>query len=228
MTELGTDFELIETLRWSRAEGFPLIEAHLRRLARSSSHFGFACESERVCAGLQEHAAKFADDAARRVRLTLARGGELRISADLLTESAGAKFVVLSAAAHRRAQSAVSPQDDAAHALRWRVARAQREQGAYEVLFFNRRGELAEGSRTNVFLELDARLCTPPLAVGCLPGVMRAKILAERTDACERVLRADDLARANRIFVCNAVRGMVEVMLSAIAAVQHERDTTAS
>lgn len=222
LTELGTDFELIETLRWSRAEAYVLLEPHLQRLARSSAYFGFACDIERVRAALHEYAAAFADAAARRVRLTLARDGAWRISAEALGGSPEPKHAVISPQridardplyAHKTTRRALYDGE---------FARAQREHGAYEVFFFNQRGELAEGSRTNVFLELDGRWCTPPLSAGCLPGLMRAQVLAQREHARERVLRQEDVAHATRIYVCNAVRGVVEVhMLPAgTAAVQ--------
>jgi para-aminobenzoate synthetase/4-amino-4-deoxychorismate lyase len=152
----------------------------------------------------------------------LARDGALRVRADLWIEALGLKRLVVSPQRIDARDPLYGHKTTHRALYDGEFARVMREHEAYEVIFFNHRGELAEGSRTNVFLELDGRLCTPPLASGCLPGVMRAKILAERGDACERVLRAEDLARASRIFVCNAVRGMVEVILPSVAAVQHE------
>jgi len=200
-----------------------LLEPHLQRLARSSVYFGFACDSARVRAALLDQATKFAGDTAQRVRLTLARDGELRISADVLTDTRAPKRFVVS-------QKTIDARDPMyGHKTTRRAlydsefARAQREQGAYEVLFFNKRGELVEGSRTNVFLELEGLWRTPPLSSGCLPGVMREQVLAQRAHASEKVLRREDLARASRIWLCNAVRGVVEVsLLEASGAVQHK------
>jgi para-aminobenzoate synthetase/4-amino-4-deoxychorismate lyase len=43
--------------------------------------------------------------------------------------------------------------------------------GADEVIYLNERGELAEGSRTNIFIDRgDGVLVTPPLPAGLLPG----------------------------------------------------------
>ncbi len=49
--------------------------------------------------------------------------------------------------------------------------------GAREALFGNTRGDLCEGATTNVFAVFEGRLCTPPLASGCLPGITRAVVL---------------------------------------------------
>ena len=49
--------------------------------------------------------------------------------------------------------------------------------GAEESIFANTAGNLCEGTGSNVFLEVDGRLVTPPLAAGCLAGVTRALVL---------------------------------------------------
>ncbi len=49
------------------------------------------------------------------------------------------------------------------------LARAH-EAGATEAMFANTRGELCEGTGTNVFVGVDGLLVTPPLDSGCLDG----------------------------------------------------------
>ena len=44
-------------------------------------------------------------------------------------------------------------------------------QGADEAVFANTRGQLCEGTGTNVVLAVDGRLVTPTLSSGCLAGV---------------------------------------------------------
>ena len=51
--------------------------------------------------------------------------------------------------------------------------------GTDEVIYLNERGELAEGSRTTIFIERDGELLTPPLSAGLLPGTLRAELMAE-------------------------------------------------
>ena len=87
-------------------------------------------------------------------------------------------------------------------------ARLSAEVGCDEVLFVNERGELAEGSRTNIFIERDGELLTPALACGLLPGTLRADLI-ERGEVQEAVLYPDDLERADQVFLGNSVRGLV-------------------
>ncbi|HSY20825.1 MAG TPA: aminotransferase class IV, partial [Polyangiaceae bacterium] len=93
--------------------------------------------------------------------------------------------------------------------------RAWRARGAYEVLFLNERGELAEASRHNVFVDKGGRWVTPPIASGALPGIMRREVLADRTwNAVEEPVSLGDLQAARRLFLTNSVRGIVPVRLN--------------
>jgi para-aminobenzoate synthetase / 4-amino-4-deoxychorismate lyase len=89
----------------------------------------------------------------------------------------------------------------------WREAEAR---GGFDMLFFNESGELTEGGRSNVFVKLDGRWWTPPLASGLLPGVMRQVLLEDPTlGARERRLTLHDVRNAEALFVCNALRGVL-------------------
>ena len=52
-----------------------------------------------------------------------------------------------------------------------------RAHGASECLFANERGEICEGTGSNIFLVRDGEVQTPPLSSGCLAGVTRALVL---------------------------------------------------
>ena len=94
----------------------------------------------------------------------------------------------------------------------WREAEAK---GAFDTLFFNERGELTEGGRSNVFVKLAGRWWTPPLASGVLPGVMRGVLLEQDADlqAAEKVLTQADLLNAEALLICNALRGAMPARL---------------
>src|SRR3954454_4568516 len=51
------------------------------------------------------------------------------------------------------------------------------QRGASEAVFANLRGQLCEGTGTNVFYVVDGELRTPTLAGGCLAGITRALVL---------------------------------------------------
>ena len=86
--------------------------------------------------------------------------------------------------------------------------RAQAAYGVDEVVFLNERGELTEGSITNLFVARDGRLLTPPLSSGLLAGTLRAELLATG-QAVEAVLTLADLAAAEAVWLGNSVRGLL-------------------
>jgi len=58
-----------------------------------------------------------------------------------------------------------------------------RSRGCGEALLANTRGELCEGTGSNIFLVLQGRLITPPLDSGCLAGVTRLLVLRACAEA---------------------------------------------
>ncbi len=49
--------------------------------------------------------------------------------------------------------------------------------GADEAIVQNTQGHLCEGTATNIFIERNGEIVTPPLASGCLPGIARSLAL---------------------------------------------------
>lgn len=91
--------------------------------------------------------------------------------------------------------------------------RYARSQGADEGLFFNTRDELCEACMANVFLKIEGEIFTPPLASGCLPGVMRSAIIDVAREQGrvihEAAITRAQLAMAEQVFVSSALRGIV-------------------
>ena len=79
--------------------------------------------------------------------------------------------------------------------------------GASEAIFANTRGELCEGTGTNVFLVLEGRLVTPPLSVGCLAGVTR-ELTLEITDATTETVLLSALADSDEAFLTSTTRNV--------------------
>ena len=213
LTGLTNDFELFETLHASRADGCRQQERHLARLAASSAYFGFAWDADAARAALLAACAARADDAPFRLRLALRQDGQFSVQSGALSALPATVRVMLADDAtvaddlFLRHKSSVRTRYDAA----WRAAEAQ---GAFDMLFFNERGELTEGGRSNVFVRLDGRWHTPPLSCGLLPGVQRAAMLADPAwNAQETIITRAMLARADAIVVCNALRGALPAVL---------------
>jgi branched-chain amino acid aminotransferase len=85
-----------------------------------------------------------------------------------------------------------------------------KEAGAGEAIFPNTRGELCEGTGTNVFVVTGGVVRTPPEDSGCLAGVTRALILelADRLGiaAQETTLPLSAVATADEAFISSSTR----------------------
>ena len=82
----------------------------------------------------------------------------------------------------------------------------------YDEIFFNEKGELAEGSRSNIILDLNGKLYTPPISSGILNGIYRQKLISEGK-CIEKILYLNDIFNADNIYCVNSVRGMKKVVL---------------
>ena len=81
-----------------------------------------------------------------------------------------------------------------------------------EKIYHNENGELLETSIGNLILQIAGKLYTPPINLGILPGIYRQHLL-ETGQVEERVLTLKELAQAEAIYGCNAVRGLYKLSL---------------
>jgi para-aminobenzoate synthetase/4-amino-4-deoxychorismate lyase len=213
LSGLPNDFELFETLRADSEDGYRHLALHLARLLASSDYFGFPCDIEQARALLEQTRIGLAAGQRHRVRLALGANGAWTVQSAPITPLREPVRVILAREATAsnnlflRHKTSMRSVYDAA----WRAAEAQ---GAFDALFFNERGELTEGGRSNVFVRLDGHWYTPPLACGVLPGVMRAVLLeAPAWAAREKIITLEMLDDVEDIVVCNALRGPLRAVL---------------
>lgn len=88
--------------------------------------------------------------------------------------------------------------------------RAAKAAGAQEALFLRNDGLVTEGTFTNIFVERDGLLLTPPTQLGLLPGVLRRSLI-EAGGSVEAELTLYDLA--DGFIVGNARRGLLPAKL---------------
>jgi branched-chain amino acid aminotransferase len=94
------------------------------------------------------------------------------------------------------------------------VAAAQeaQERGWDDAILLNAYDRVCEATGSNVFWFEDETLCTPPLADGCVTGVLRDLLLtltkASGRTIVEKTATFDHLLQAKELFLTNAVRGI--------------------
>jgi para-aminobenzoate synthetase/4-amino-4-deoxychorismate lyase len=200
-------FALLETLAFLPGEGFRQLEGHLARMAASARHFAFPFDGRRVQQSLRDAAAGAAG--AMRVRLLVHADGRVEVETRPLFPPAP----------HRpRVGLAARPVDPESIWLYHKTTRREAYDDARtsrpdcdDVLLWNGRGEVTESAVASVIVEVAGARLTPPVSCGLLPGVERARVLAEGR-AREAVVRLADLREGQRIWLASSLRGIREAV----------------
>ncbi len=212
MTKSVPDFDLIETLRWSRGQGYFLLERHLDRLVNSALELGFTCHRDDVFKCLDQATVDFTG-LVERVRLLQHLDGHLTLTHTPIALPDPDDIMVFAVS-----EITIDSGDDL---YRHKTTRRevfdserlglQNLTGCDEVIFTNERAQITEGSITTVFIEKDGILKTPPVSSGILPGTLRAELIADKNIKVEETaLSLADLKTADGIFLGNSVRGLIK------------------
>ncbi len=202
-------FSLLETMLWTPEAGYALLDRHLERLAQSALYFGYSVDLPAVRLELERLAARLTRTP-QKVRLLVAKEGRLTLEAEALPAANPAP---------QRVAVAPGPADSSNPFLYHKTT----NRGLYEaaraacpgyddVLLLNERGEVTESTIANVAVEIDGKLCTPPVECGLLPGTLRADLL-ERGTLIEQRITVEQLRRSPRVFLLNSVRGLYRVQV---------------
>jgi para-aminobenzoate synthetase/4-amino-4-deoxychorismate lyase len=194
------DAGLIESLRCEQGNCLRVTE-HSERMAWSAQRLGIPFDPLAATALITEYAAGLSG--VHKVRLLLNHQGILTITADQIDADNPVIRLTLS-------HTTVDPADQSLYLKlsdrsRYNTIRQQHPE-ADEVIIRNTRGELTEGTYTNIVVKHNGQYITPPLASGLLPGVMRS-VLLKTGVLHEQVLYPDDLATSEELWVINSVRG---------------------
>lgn len=201
-------FDLIETMAFTPEQGIALLERHLERAQASARELGFAFDRHAIRNAIQ--ALCFEIEVPAQLRLLYARSGAHALEVAPLPAPLPAPVpcavlpLPLDAGDWRLRHKTT---DRALHSAARRAARAA---GAEEALFLRDDGLLTEGSFTNIFVERDGLLLTPPARLGLLPGVFRGQLLEEGR-AREAELRLSDIEPG--FLIGNALRGLIPAKL---------------
>jgi para-aminobenzoate synthetase/4-amino-4-deoxychorismate lyase len=206
VTAAAPVFRIFETMRYEPEEGLRHLDLHLARMRLSACTFAFEFNElavrDRLANAVEGAGAPLV------VRLLLDATGEISIEMRPPPSPSRNELSVAIAALP------VSSDDFRLRhktTLRSFLDMARHASGADEVVFVDAAGFITEGSFTNVFIERDGQLLTPPASRGLLPGVLRASLLRAGR-AREAELRVEDLG--GPFHLGNAVRGLLPAQLT--------------
>jgi branched-chain amino acid aminotransferase len=211
---------VFETLRVYGGRPFAWTR-HLERLSRSAAGMDLALPPGEVLRGAAEAVLQANGLSEARMRITVT-GGPAPLGSDrgaavptiIVAGSALAPWAESVAVATvpwpRNERGALTGLKTISYGENVRALALAAELGAGEAIFANTRGELCEGTGTNVFVVAGGRLRTPPASAGCLLGVTRALVLELAADlgldAGEQDLPFSAVATADEAFITSSTR----------------------
>ncbi len=203
--ETKAGFDLVETMAFDPLEGLLRLDRHLARMKASASAFGFAFDRHRARNELQ--AATFRLRHASKVRLLASPGGALAIEIRDMPRLPDVP-VAVGLVARSVSRDDVRLRHKTTDRGFYDDARAATS--GWEAVLVDDAGFVTEGSFTNIFVDRDGTLLTPPDELGLLPGVLREELI-EQHRAVESRLRVADLG--DGFYLGNSLRGLIPARL---------------
>ena len=209
---MNTHFEIIETLalKDGRWQNWPL---HWARLQITAHHFRYPLMQMQLESDMAQLAQKH-EEGQWRVRLALSVTGAVQFTVAQLLPSAEPVKLQL---ARQPILNAVAQSD----VVRFKTSVRHhyevfepRSAEVFDTVLFNENGEITEGTRGNIAMQLDGQWVTPALQCGLLPGVGRALALSQGR-LVEKVVVIDDLRRITDWAFVNSLRGWLDARLIA-------------
>ena len=201
---------LIESILWDKDKGYFLLDLHLKRLEKSAKSFSYSCKEKEIKKKLKEIVKN--ENRNLKVRLILDSEGSINIKKEPIKK-------IKTSVKIRMSSKRVNSKDKFLYHKTTKRAFYDQERkkglakGYFETIFLNEKGQLTEGTISNIFVLKNKKLYTPPLKSGLPPGVLREHLIREGK-VKEKMLYLKDLKGADKVYVGNSVRGLVETLLN--------------
>lgn len=194
-------FELLTTGRIHQGE-LTFLDQHVTRLREASRYFAYTYDEQKLLKELKEELARLDLNLDYRCRIALQKNGTFHLLITELTDLP---------ASYLQAQLTEQKLDLATPFTYFKTSqRDHLNQSDHEQIFHLPDGTLLETTIGNLVLEIEGQLYTPPAHLPLLDGIYRRHLL-ETQQVEEKLLTLNDLTDADRIYACNALRGLYEL-----------------
>jgi len=217
-------YGLFETMRACEGRVFRL-ERHLERLAGGAGSLGIELDAGQLSSAVNETVRVNGLNSAR-IRVTVTAGADFspeqyrsRQQASILITAR--RYEPLSPGVYRRgyrgiisslvrySRSPVSTLKTTSYLQNLLAKREALLSGADEAIFLNERGDVCEGSITNLFILSGNTLVTPALNCGILAGITREAVLELARglgiETLEKQFPANEISGAGEAFLTNSI-----------------------
>jgi para-aminobenzoate synthetase/4-amino-4-deoxychorismate lyase len=209
LTEPLNYFKIFETMRYENGE-IKFLDDHLTRMKSAADYFLFKFSEKKIRKQIVKSIAELDEQESSKIRLTLNKLGDIRVELSHIPKLSNKISVIIS-------QNKINSTDKFRHFKTTHRKLYDDEysqynsKGFYEILYLNEKDEVAEGSRTNIFLRKGATWITPHLDSGALPGIYRNYFIQNNLNVVEKNISVEDLIEANELLLTNALRGEAKV-----------------
>ena len=209
LTQPEEYFELFESVLIENRKPF-LLEEHLNRLKNAAEYFLFNYNFKDIHESITKAAEKLEPDKKYKMKITLDKWGSTNI---YNSEINAGNDKVKVAVSNKRIDSKNKYQyfKTTNRKMYDEELKKYKNKGFYEVIFLNEKGDIAEGSFTNIFIKKDNSWFTPQIESGILNGIYRDYLLKNKILYKEKSLSLNDLKNADKAMLVNSVRGEVIV-----------------
>lgn len=209
LIESQKEFYLFETMKFEngRIKDF---EKHCDRLEKSAEYFLFSFDKKKFLKETQRQIDAIKSSSPKRVKIILDKRGNLEFVIKECIPVTGKTNVIISK--KRVSSKNVYQYFKTSNRKLYDEEYAKySNKGFFDVLFFNEKGELAEGAITNIFIRKGNDWLTPPINAGILPGIERSNFLERNPQIKEQIIRLEDLYEADEIVLTNSLRGKIVI-----------------
>lgn len=201
-------FEVFESILFEN-ESYYLLAYHIERIKKAARHFLFRFDEKKILEKLEELKNSFTQGKRYKVKLILDKWGNLKTEAVELEEKNYSGKAFLSKTKMDKNNKFLYFKTTERETYNSEFQKFS-SKGYDEVIYLNKQNEITEGSFTNIFIEKNEQLYTPPIESGLLDGCLR-KHLLETGKCLEKKLFFEDLQSADKLFIGNSVRGLIEI-----------------
>ncbi len=203
-------FGLFETLRVYNFSPF-MLDRHLKRLSSTASQLNIKVNSPTL--------KRAATQVIRRnrmpeciIRIVVTRNHEMVTTLPVYKIPATASLMV---APWKRARSKLSGLKTLNYLENHLARELARKKGAFEAIFCNDKGQVLEGSVSNIFIVQRGIIYTPPAKLGILKGITRQLVIDlarnAKINVLEKIFKLHDCFKADEVFITNSVMEILPV-----------------
>jgi para-aminobenzoate synthetase / 4-amino-4-deoxychorismate lyase len=209
-------FEIIEALHYQKQQGFTRLQEHLSRLHNTVDTLAFQAHGLHPKTKLQQYVHKHIEnDQCYKIRIAVGYHGNISIThtciPDKIDKIQPINFTLCSHCIDKNNilfQYKTTSKSTRKFMDENFVMTKKRLPNIDTLLFKNQDQNLTETLYHNLILEIKGVAYTPPVLDGLLPGVYRSQLLNNKK-VIEKSLKLSDLQQAEKIWLCNDVRGLV-------------------